>query len=337
LPPESTRTAIAMEKIVFTSEALPLGLNDRARFSLWRDLFTERYSRIDVARPEERPFSMRFEFAPFQPIAIGQFAGTVSRWTRGVREISSDANENFCFLINRGRSHLSATHRGFEVALPPGRATLLSNCDPGELRGEAKNAWFGLNIPRARLLELVANAEDLAGAPLDPALSTLRHLRRYLDTLFGPDAMGDDPVLRAHIGEAVLDLIALALGAGRDQAEIARMRGLRAARLREILAEITAGFADGAFAVRGVALKLGLSPRYVQDLLHEAGASFTERVTELRLQKACAMLSDVRHDRMKVIEIALACGFDNVSYFNRCFRGRFGASPTQYRGGRGEA
>jgi AraC-like DNA-binding protein len=325
-----------MQKIVFTSEALPLGLNDRARFSLWRDLFTERFSEIDVARPEERPFAMRFEFSPFDPVGVGQFAGTVNRWTRGAREIVSDANDNFCFLLNRGRSHISATHRDFEVTLPPERVILLSNCDPGELRGEAANAWFAVNIPRRRLLELVANAEDLAGAPLDPVLSTLRHLRRYLETLFGPDAIDDNPALRAHIGRSALDLIALALGAGRDQAEIARMRGLRVARLQEILSEIRLGFADPAFAVRGVALKFGVSPRYVQDLLHEAGASFTERVTELRLQKARDMLSDARNDRMKVIEIAQACGFDNVSYFNRCFRRRFGASPTEYRGGQRE-
>ena len=44
------------------------------------------------------------------------------------------------------------------------------------------------------------------------------------------------------------------------------------------------------------------------------------------------MLADRCHDGMKVSDIALACGFNEVSYFNRCFRRRFGASPTQYRG-----
>jgi transcriptional regulator GlxA family with amidase domain len=66
--------------------------------------------------------------------------------------------------------------------------------------------------------------------------------------------------------------------------------------------------------------------------LHETGLSLAERVLELRLQKARAMLADPRHDRLKIIEIAYACGFNEVSYFNRCFRRRFGASPTQYRG-----
>ncbi|RVC72432.1 AraC family transcriptional regulator, partial [Mesorhizobium sp. M2A.F.Ca.ET.046.02.1.1] len=68
-------------------------------------------------------------------------------------------------------------------------------------------------------------------------------------------------------------------------------------------------------------------------LLLESGRTFAERVLELRLQKACAMLSDVRNDAAKVSDIALAAGFNDVSYFNRRFQGRFGASPTQYRGG----
>ncbi len=80
-----------------------------------------------------------------------------------------------------------------------------------------------------------------------------------------------------------------------------------------------------------ISAKVRLSPRYVQDLLDEAGASFTERVLELRLQNARATLADRRHDRMRAVEIAYASGFDCVSCFNRCCRRRFGASPTQYR------
>ena len=81
-----------------------------------------------------------------------------------------------------------------------------------------------------------------------------------------------------------------------------------------------------------MARRLGISARYIHDLLHETGITLSERVLELRLQKARALLSDARNDRLKVSDIALACGFNEVSYFNRRFRARFGASPTQYRG-----
>ena len=44
------------------------------------------------------------------------------------------------------------------------------------------------------------------------------------------------------------------------------------------------------------------------------------------------MLADKRHDAMKVSDIVFACGFGDVSDFNRRFRARFGCSPTHYRG-----
>jgi transcriptional regulator GlxA family with amidase domain len=108
-------------------------------------------------------------------------------------------------------------------------------------------------------------------------------------------------------------------------------RGLRAARLQEILAEIRAGFADPALSPGRVALKLGVSARHVQNLLQQSGTSFTERVLELRLQKARTMLVDRSKQGLKVGDIARASGFNEVSHFNGCFRRRSGASPTSFR------
>jgi AraC-like DNA-binding protein len=100
-----------------------------------------------------------------------------------------------------------------------------------------------------------------------------------------------------------------------------------------VIAAIEAGFPDPALSPERIALRLGVSSRYVQDLLHDTGLSFTARVLELRLQRARAMLADPVHGRLRVGEIADACGFNEIPYFNRCFRRRFGASPTEFRGG----
>ena len=34
----------------------------------------------------------------------------------------------------------------------------------------------------------------------------------------------------------------------------------------------------------------------------------------------------------KLLDVAFACGFNDLSYFNRCFRRRFGLTPTAARG-----
>jgi AraC-like DNA-binding protein len=210
---------------------------------------------------------------------------------------------------------------------------VFTNAEPFESRHDGMTAT-GLSLPRRALLEMVDHLEDRLPSVLDSNNGAARHLERYLDFLLGPRAFDDDPAVAPHIARTLLDLVALALGATGDAAELATMRGLRAARAREIVAEIKAGFADLAFSQGSLASKLGLSARYLQDLLQETGMSFSERVLELRLQKARSMLADRRHDRLKVSEIAFASGFGSITHFNQCFRRRFGASPTQYRGGR---
>jgi AraC-like DNA-binding protein len=92
-------------------------------------------------------------------------------------------------------------------------------------------------------------------------------------------------------------------------------------------------FADPQFSPVALAAKLGVSVRYVQDLLYETGMTFSDRVLELRLLKAHRMLA-ASAAQLKIVEIAYACGFGDISYFNRSFRRRFGVAPSGVRGQR---
>jgi AraC-like DNA-binding protein len=156
----------------------------------------------------------------------------------------------------------------------------------------------------------------------------LRLLAHYLEVLEDTSAPGT-PELQDLAAAHVQDLLALALRRACEPAGIAAGNRRRAVRLQAILAEIAVGFADPEFSLVDVAKKHAISPRYVQDVLHDTGRSFTGRVTELRLNKARALLA--RDDTHKIVEIAYDCGFGDVSHFNRCFRRRFGAAPSKFR------
>ena len=54
---------------------------------------------------------------------------------------------------------------------------LLSNADPSVMRNDPRNLWLSVHVPRARLLELVANAEDFVARRLDRDALTVRFLR----------------------------------------------------------------------------------------------------------------------------------------------------------------
>jgi AraC-like DNA-binding protein len=321
-----------MPKIVFSSDDLPAGLDDRTRFRMWRDIFTSRYGACDVVRVEDKPFSSVFEFVPLGEVAISQHRSTMLQWERTSQHLGSETRSDFLLGFNRSPSPPMLVQRGREAALATEDFAVITNNEPAKAYAAIDMALIGVAIPQARLRERIAHADDLVLKPLDTGTPAAKHLRRYIGLLLAEGGVDDDPLLLAHVEATLVDLVVLALGTDRDSAEMARMRGLRAARLQEILAAIKAGFANPAFSVRAVAHKLGVSPRYVNQLLYETGLTLAERVLELRLQKARVMLADPRHDRSKIVEIAFSCGFNEVSHFNRCFRRRFGCSPTQYRG-----
>ena len=60
------------------------------------------------------------------------------------------------------------------------------------------------------------------------------------------------------------------------------------------------------------------------------GMSLSEYVNSIRLEKALELLTATER---AVAEVAYDVGFSNIPYFNRLFRAKFGASPTQIRRG----
>jgi AraC-like DNA-binding protein len=320
-----------MGKIIFSSDQLSAGLDDDQCFSLWCDLHSAQYGLLDFARAENRKFSAHMECAQFGSVATGWFEGALSRIRRTSHELALDARDELILVFNRGESPILIRQQGRETLAHPGTAALLNYYEIGESQFGDDHAWMAFTMPRDRLRGLVRNVEDLVASPLNPQSEAMGHLRNYASFLRGETVTGDESALAEHIGNSLLDLVALAIGASRDGLEIANMRGLRAARLRTVLAEINAGFSDSSYSLEAVARKTRLSSRYVQDLLQDTGVSFVSRVTELRLQKACRMLKDHRCDSVTIGDIAYACGFSEAAYFNRCFRKRFGMSPTSYR------
>jgi AraC-like DNA-binding protein len=71
--------------------------------------------------------------------------------------------------------------------------------------------------------------------------------------------------------------------------------------------------------------------RYLQRLFEDAGTTFTDFVLGERLSRAHRMLTNARYADRAIGTVAIDSGFSHLSYFNRAFRARFGASPSDIR------
>jgi AraC-like DNA-binding protein len=139
------------------------------------------------------------------------------------------------------------------------------------------------------------------------------------------------PELRRAVVTHVYDLVALALGATRDTTAQARTGGVRAARLNAIKDYIAEHLGRSDLSVGIVAARQGVTPRYVQLLFENEGTTFSAYVLGQRLARAQRMLSDPRHASWSITTVAYEAGFGDLSYFDRAFRSRYGARPSDFR------
>src|SRR5262249_43646622 len=155
-------------------------------------------------------------------------------------------------------------------------------------------------------------------------------LAGYAAPLFN-DVVLATPEFRRTAVNHLHDLVALALGARHDVAVIANGRGMPAARLRMAKAYIIANSNRRDLSVGSVSAHLGLTSRNLQRLLESEGTTFSEFLLAQRLSRAYRMLTEPRLAQSAVGAIAYDAGFGDLSYFNRSFKRRFGATPRDIR------
>jgi two-component system, response regulator YesN len=77
-----------------------------------------------------------------------------------------------------------------------------------------------------------------------------------------------------------------------------------------------------------VANKLGLNPAYFSHLFKkETGTSFVEYRMQLRMEKALKLIDT---GTMKITDIAISLGYEDLSHFTKTFKKYTGVSPSKY-------
>ena len=229
----------------------------------------------------------------------------------------------------------SIVHQGGrELVLDDGDAVFFSSAEKGFVIHRPTPVLFlGLRVPRKALALLAANLDGALLRLVTSRSAPLRLLTKYLRCV-GADVADEPQILGRTVAAHVYDLIALIVGANADAVAAAEDRGVKAARLRAIKTDIARRLADGELTIADVAARQGVTLRYVHKLFEGEGASFSRYVLDRRLEAAYRVLTDQRQDHRSILSIAFNSGFADLSHFNRTFRRRYDATPTDVRFGR---
>jgi AraC-like DNA-binding protein len=302
-------------------------VSERERVPFFREAFGRSFMRLDLGPYDGRPLQFAATLHDFDGLCVisGRTNGHIARRTR---PLLADGHDDFIFAtLSSGVSLPSRVGREFRM--DAGAAVLLSGAEVCAKDFPVPAEFLTLRIPR-RLLGIAARPEDRLAQPISADTEALRLLVDYVQLTVKNRPLSSLE-LRRLFAVHISDLVALALGTTRDAANVAYGRGMRAARLQAAKAFVARNIRRPDLSAKTVAMHLGVTPRYVHLLFETEDLSFNKFVVERRLLGVYEMLCDSRRSGRTIAATAFAAGFSDLSHFNRAFRRRFGATPSEAR------
>jgi AraC-like DNA-binding protein len=184
-------------------------------------------------------------------------------------------------------------------------------------------------IPRRGLRSRVSSEDLLTTRVIRRSALGVKLLRSYLNGLV--DEISGLAEATMIVAEHVHDLVSIMLK-GDSRIESARAgQSVAAARFVRVREHLIQNALDPAMSAEKAALQFGVTSRYIFKLFAMQQVSFSQELSKARLSHAERILRDGRFGRLKILDVALRCGFNDPTTFNRHFIKRFGMSPGDFR------
>jgi AraC-like DNA-binding protein len=307
----------------FCSDEYPL----EQRLPIWRDILVRKLLALDVEPLVGTAFQVDASLRVLDGIRIGfgLFGPSINR--RTPRIVAADNDDVFTLVNLEGQLTIALGEAQF--TLGESDCCFLSCKQEGEFTRPAHGRLLCARFDRAMLSALVPNLDDCLGRVIRHDYEALRLMIVYMRSLDHNQRLASDDLRRFVIAHCY-DLASVVL---HPLCEV-REPGAGASRLRAIKKLAMENLDNVDFGIADAAAAGQLSPRQVQRLFEAEGITFSEFLLNRRLARVHAALTDRRQAHRSISEIALARGFRDVSQFNRAFRRRYGAAPSDVRQGK---
>lgn len=249
------------------------------------------------------------------------------RVRRDARMIRADPGEHL-FLLIQDQGSCRIEQGGRATDLGPGDMFLADSTRPSDfIYGAAGSSQISIHLPRDEgLRRFGAICTGGIGIDRDDPLATA--MQAVLWKL-----MTGDNAVAAPLGEALMSLLGAYFRCVENRTSPADRPADRL--FDAAVRAIEEGAPHPDFGAGDLAGRLGVSRRTLQRRFEALGETVSARILQTRLDLAWARLSAAGPDprRASIAAIAYDAGFNDLSYFYRAFRSRFGTAPGTVRRG----
>lgn len=300
------------------------------RLIAWQQILSQKLLAMDIEPLPGPPFHVDASLRIFEGVRFGTAVFSASYFRR-TREITEADNEDFILIVNMEGILTVSEPRG-EITLGEGEAYFMRCKDEKNFIRPATGRLLGIRFDHDILAEFLPNIDHCPSGVITRSNSALRLLTVYLKELDDNQQLTDGP-LRKLVVKQIFEITVMVLAPLGAENKI--QRGAASVKLQAIKGFIDRDLKKQKLSIVDVAAARGLSERQVQRLFESEETTFSSYLLERRLENVHLALRDLRRAHLTIGEIAVGCGFSDLSYFNRAFRKRYKLSPSEVRSGSG--
>ncbi len=290
----------------------------RQRYDYWHSLVEQSYASCDGRAADRLQFSGALRSTRCGDAELTEVASSPIAYNRSHRHVrTSGTDDYFVAVVLEGEQRYLQNDRS--ASLRPGSVLLYDSGRPYDFDIARSYRSVLLRLPRPMVESRFHQGGELGGLMLDRARPQAALIGSLLQNMLATAEEADLPM---SFVSPVLDVIAGAFALGSDSLVI---KGRSAPPLDRIKHYLRQRVADDGLTVGQICTDQNLSVRSLNRLFAAEGTTPMTWLRNFRLAEAHSMLAEGRC--RSVTEAAFSCGFNDLSYFGRCFRKRYGFSP----------
>jgi len=303
------------------------------RVEAWSELIWSAIGRLSTATEAGEDFNGHVQFGDVggvklcravirTPHRVARTSELIRRDDRGILKV--------VFQLS-GRAVIEQCGR--QLVLNPGEWSIYDASRPYVVVNPEAIEFLAMLVPREKLV--TANM-DVSRYMLQRSSSTVglgrlicAHVGVLLDEMSGLDADSEQQLV-----DSALALVQLAVAGGSGPGRAASVGVVSKERIK---AHINRHLRNPDFSIESIADVMHCSKRYLHKMFNEDSETISHFLWNARLERCRADLSNPELRGKSITLIAFSWGFNNAAHFSRCFRARFGSSPSEYRLSNGAA
>ncbi|GGO85357.1 transcriptional regulator [Marinobacterium nitratireducens] len=300
----------------------------REKLDYWRSLVEEKVVPLEFKVVGDTPFEGSLYSSELGPATLSFIKATPHIAQRTPLNRFSPRSDSLVFNIVL-LGNLIATQDGRESSLPTGTGVVVNAERAYRLNITQNSELAVLQVPRKMLSRSAPGLDRVVARNLATNNPYYPLIVAYVKELaIGIASL--PPLTAKKIADNLADLLA-AMVSETVQHSSTLISDHKFANLLRIKTFVEEHLQNSELCPATVASSLGISTRYINQLLAVEDTSLSRYIWQQRLERVARCLRDPALVCQNISTLAFSCGFNDTAHFSKTFRKRYSLSPSEYR------